>query len=73
LLTCGVYDSRNLGLCKTAYRKELIRMRHFRMNVFAYSKMLFNIVRPNVRGRVLQLISATGGLIGLLVYPASHS
>ena len=48
-------------------------MRHFRMNVFAYSKMLFNIVRPNVRGRVLQLISATGGLIGLLVYPASHS
>jgi len=43
------------------------------MNVFAHSKMQFNIVRPNVRGRVLRLVSATGGLIGLLVYPASHT
>ena len=43
------------------------------MNVFAHSEMQFNIVRPNVRGRVLRLVSATGGLIGLLVYPASHS
>ena len=42
------------------------------MNVFAHLKIQFNIVRLNVRGRVHRLVSATGGLIGLLVYPASH-
>ena len=42
------------------------------MNVFAHSKMQFNIVRPETRGRVFQSVSATGGLIWLLVYPTSH-
>ena len=31
------------------------------MNVFAHSKMQFNIVRPNVRGRVLRLVLIKGG------------
>ena len=37
------------------------------------SKMQFNIVRRKTRGRVFQSVSATGGLIWLLVYPDSHS
>jgi len=56
---------------KGTYNYE--HMRHFRMKVFAHSKMQFNTVRPNVRGMVLWLVSATGGLIWLLVYSASHS